>query len=34
MFYDLELVTQKKNIYEKFQVSNSEVDVTLRNSIL
>ena len=38
MFYEVELVTQKKNFYENFRVSNSKCDVILRtgfsNSIL
>ena len=34
IFHEVELVTQKKNFYENFRVSNSKCDVILRNSVL
>ena len=34
MFYEVELVTREKNFCKNFRVSNSKVDVILRNSIL
>ena len=33
MFYEVELVTRKKNFYENVWVSNSKCDVILRNSV-
>ena len=33
-FYEVELVTRKKNLYENSQVSNSKRDVILRYSVL
>ena len=33
MFYEIELVTQKKNFYKNFRVGNLTCDVILRNSI-
>ena len=33
MFYKIELVTQKKNLYKNFRVSNLNCDVILRNLI-
>ena len=33
MFYEIELVNQKKNIYQNFQVNNSKCGVILRKSI-
>ena len=34
MFYEVELVTREKHFGKNFRVSNSKVDVILRNSIL
>ena len=33
MFFEIELVTRKKNLCKKFRVSNSKCDIILRNSI-
>ena len=33
MFYEIELVTQKKNFFKSFRVSNSKFDVILFNSV-
>ena len=33
MFYDVELVTRKKNLYKIVRVSNSKCDIILRNLI-
>ena len=33
MFYEVELITRKKNFYKDFQVSNSKSDVISRNPI-
>ena len=34
IFYEVELVTRKKNFYENFRVGNSKYDVIFRNSVL
>ena len=34
MFYNVELVTWKKNFYKNFRVNNSKCEVILHNSIL
>ena len=34
IFHEVELVTQRKNFYKNFRVSNSKCDVILRNSVL